>query len=293
MYIYNTADVNHNAEMRETESSDEDDDSYEAQVCRLDEQDFPMADILGGHQDRLHADAPYRIPVHMLEPTRLNPALLLWRHPHTYLQRDFMPMTFATSKMRTRNDNSDGEQDQDDQDSDQEEEDVTLSRRFNCPNKSVPRHVQKLLDLAAEDEDKDPELDNEEEDQETQADKDFLDDREQVNDPVIRIPHVDALRHEAEHDDTVTLAAYYETAAAAANYGSGDDEKRRDEIPVIPGTRLNAGIGQYTHKQTLIGYAPVKIQQQLNIELTHGTWIRLGRGKLWCSSPISSAPTEQ
>ncbi|KAF8186615.1 hypothetical protein K438DRAFT_1765378 [Mycena galopus ATCC 62051] len=69
MYIDDSAEVDHDAEMRETENSDEDDDSYEAQVRRLDEQDFPMAEILGGHQDRLRTDAPYRIPAHMLEPT--------------------------------------------------------------------------------------------------------------------------------------------------------------------------------------------------------------------------------
>ncbi|KAF8160515.1 hypothetical protein K438DRAFT_1776353 [Mycena galopus ATCC 62051] len=219
--------------------------------------------------------------------------------PTTYLQRDFTPMTFATSQMCARSppgaramsspspppakrrhvdsdDDSDGKQDQDDRDSDQEEEDATLSRRFNHPNNSVPRHIQKLLDLAAEDEDEDPELDDEEEDQETQADKDFLDDREQGNDLVIRIPCVDALQHEAEHDNAVALAAYYEAAAAAANYGSGDDENGKDEIPVISGTWVNAGIGEHTRKETLIGYAPVKIQQQLSIELTHGTWIRAG-----------------
>ncbi|KAF8143018.1 hypothetical protein K438DRAFT_2111036 [Mycena galopus ATCC 62051] len=219
--------------------------------------------------------------------------------PTTYLQRDFTPMTFATSQMCARSppgaratsspspppakrrhvdsdDDSDGEQDQDDRDSDQEKEDATLSRRFNHPNNSVPRHIQKLLDLAAEDEDEDPELDDEEEDPETQADKDFLDHREQGNDLVIRIPRVDALRHEAEHDNAVAFAAYYEAAAAAANYGSGDDENGKDEIPVIPGTWVNAGIGEHTRKETLIGYAPVKIQQQLSIELTHGTWIRAG-----------------
>ncbi|KAF8147501.1 hypothetical protein K438DRAFT_2027712 [Mycena galopus ATCC 62051] len=317
-----------------------------------------MAEMLEGHQDRLRANAPYRIPLHLLEPTPsgsraptpayiphppqttaqsptpefrppipheahvsapqlqgsrappqyTGPAFsreqtplflpdsrgptpypasfshgptLLRRHetplflpdsrgptpyphdlhgptpevlqdtPTTYLQCDFTPMTFATSQMRARSppgacatsslspapakcrhvdsdDDSDGEQDQDDRDSDQEE-DATLSRRFNRPNKSVPRRIQKLLDLAAEDEDEDPELDDEEEDQETQADKDFLDDREQVNDPVIRIPHVDALRHEAEHDNVVALAAYYE-AAAVANYGSGDDETARTKF---------------------------------------------------------------
>ncbi|KAF8142787.1 hypothetical protein K438DRAFT_1776173 [Mycena galopus ATCC 62051] len=406
MYLDDMADVNHDAEMCETESSDEENDSYEVQVRRLDEQDFPMAEILGGHQDRLGTDTPYRIPLHLLEPTPSGcaptpayiprppqtiarsptpkfrppiphevyvsapqlqglrvptpqytglvfsreqttlflpdsqgptpypasfspgPTPLRWHetplflpdsrgptpYPHdlrgptpevlqdtptTYLQRNFMLMTFATSQMRARSppgaratsspspppakrrrvdsdDDSDGEQDQDDWDSDQEEEDATLSRRFNCPNKSVPRRIQKLLDLAAEDEDEDPELDDEEEDQETQADKDFLDDREQVNDPVIRIPRVDALRHEAEHDNAVALAAYYEAAAAAANYGSGDDENGKDEIPVIPGTWVNAGIGEHTHKETLIDYAPVKIQQQLSIELTHGTWIWAG-----------------
>ncbi|KAF8194482.1 hypothetical protein K438DRAFT_1969095 [Mycena galopus ATCC 62051] len=371
MYLDDTADVDHDADMHETESSNEDDDSYEVQVRRRDEQDFPMAEILGGHQDRLRADAPYRILPHLLEltpsgslaptpayiprppqttarsptpefrlpipheayvsapqlqgsraptPQYTGPALSreqtllflpdsrgptpypalfsrgptpLRRHetllflpdsrgptpyphdlrgptpevlqdmPTTYLQRDFTPMTFATSQMRARSlpgacttslpsppptkrrrvdsdDDSDGEQDQDDRDSNQEEEETTLSRRFNRPNKSVPRR----LDLAAEDEDEDPELDDKEEDQETQADK------EQVNDPVIRIPRVDAL--------------------------SGDDENGKDEIPVIPGTWVNVGIGEHTCKETLIGYAPVKIQQQLSIELTHGTWIRAG-----------------
>ncbi|KAF8197286.1 hypothetical protein K438DRAFT_1760074 [Mycena galopus ATCC 62051] len=289
-----TADVDHDAEMRGTESSNKDNDSYEAQVRRLNERDFPMADILGGHPERLRADAPYRIPAHLLEtmettlsgsraptpayiprpplttarsptlefrpPTpheaygpalqlqdttlfarlsrayttsRLvlswadsvasarNPAFLpdsrgptpyphdlrgptpevlqVWQIPHfdmpmAYLQCDFTPMTFATAQMHTRSppgacatsspspppakrrcmdsdDDSDGEQDQDDRDSDQEKEDATLSCRFNRPNKSVPRRVQRLLDLAAEDEDEDPELDDEEEDQETQADK--------------------------------------------------------------------------------------------------------------------------
>ncbi|KAF8153465.1 hypothetical protein K438DRAFT_1778219 [Mycena galopus ATCC 62051] len=36
---------------------------------------------------------------------------------------------------------------------------------------------------------------------------------------------------------------------------------------LIPGTWVNTGIGEHTPK----------IQQQLNIELTHGTWIRAGK----------------
>ena len=45
------------------ESAAEDDpDSYEAQVRQADQDDFAMAPILAGHEDRLRAAAPYRVP---------------------------------------------------------------------------------------------------------------------------------------------------------------------------------------------------------------------------------------
>jgi hypothetical protein len=44
------------------DTSDDDDDSYEAQLCRQDREDFDMAAIDAGHEERLRSDAQYRIP---------------------------------------------------------------------------------------------------------------------------------------------------------------------------------------------------------------------------------------
>ncbi|KAF8185364.1 hypothetical protein K438DRAFT_1974068 [Mycena galopus ATCC 62051] len=287
MYIDDTADVDNDTEMHKTKSGNEEDNSYKAQAIKTDSMptrrhtvsnpaaspgtDFVWIPRPDSSLHSVPSPDNCSVPDARIQATHCSRRDM----PVTYLQHDFTPMTFVTSQMRTRSppdDDSDGEQVQDDRDLEQEEEDATLCRCFSCPNKTVPQRVQQLLDLAAEDEDEDPEVDDEEEDRKPRQTKvDFVDDREHVNDLVIRIPRVDALRHEAKHYNTVTLAAYYEAAAAAANYGSGDDENGKDKIPVIPGTWVNAGIGEHTRKETLIGYAPVKIQQQLSIELTHGT----------------------
>ncbi|KAJ7469267.1 hypothetical protein B0H11DRAFT_1920502 [Mycena galericulata] len=51
------------------DAPDDDEDSSEAQLRRLDEQDFDMRAILGGHDERLRADPeePYRIPEHLVQ----------------------------------------------------------------------------------------------------------------------------------------------------------------------------------------------------------------------------------
>ncbi|KAJ7432681.1 hypothetical protein B0H11DRAFT_2260230, partial [Mycena galericulata] len=53
----------------EDDAPDDDEDSSEAQLRRLDEQDFDMRAILGGHDERLRADPeePYRIPEHLVQ----------------------------------------------------------------------------------------------------------------------------------------------------------------------------------------------------------------------------------
>jgi hypothetical protein len=38
---------------------------------------------------------------------------------------------------------------------------------------------------------------------------------------------------------------------------------------------VQAGVGQ-TRKEMLIGYAPLNIEVQLNLQLNEGTWIRVG-----------------
>jgi hypothetical protein len=49
------------------DASDDDDDSYEAQLCRQDREDFDMAAIDAGHEERLRSDAQYRIPTPLLQ----------------------------------------------------------------------------------------------------------------------------------------------------------------------------------------------------------------------------------
>ncbi|KAJ7444064.1 hypothetical protein B0H11DRAFT_1931234 [Mycena galericulata] len=53
----------------EDDAPEDDEDSSEAQLRRLDEQDFDMPAILDGHDERLRADAeePYRIPEHLVQ----------------------------------------------------------------------------------------------------------------------------------------------------------------------------------------------------------------------------------
>ncbi|KAJ7863415.1 hypothetical protein B0H13DRAFT_2354180 [Mycena leptocephala] len=52
--------------MRE-DASDDDDDSYEAQLRRQDREDFDMEAIDAGHEDRLRSDARYMIPTPLLQ----------------------------------------------------------------------------------------------------------------------------------------------------------------------------------------------------------------------------------
>ena len=75
-YIDDSAEVDHDAESELVialkvviltismivHEIEDDPDSYEAQVRQADQQDFPMAPILAGHEDRLRAAAPYRVP---------------------------------------------------------------------------------------------------------------------------------------------------------------------------------------------------------------------------------------
>jgi hypothetical protein len=49
------------------DGSDDDDDSYEAQLRRQDREDFDMEVIDAGHEERLRSDAPYRIPTPLLQ----------------------------------------------------------------------------------------------------------------------------------------------------------------------------------------------------------------------------------
>ncbi|KAJ7507629.1 hypothetical protein B0H11DRAFT_1902712 [Mycena galericulata] len=53
----------------EDDAPDDDEDSSEAQLRRLDEQDFDMRAIVDGHDERLCADLeePYRIPEHLVQ----------------------------------------------------------------------------------------------------------------------------------------------------------------------------------------------------------------------------------
>jgi hypothetical protein len=49
------------------DGSDDDDDSYEAQLRRQDREDFDMEAIDAGHEDRLRSDARYTIPTPLLQ----------------------------------------------------------------------------------------------------------------------------------------------------------------------------------------------------------------------------------
>ncbi|KAJ7926133.1 hypothetical protein B0H13DRAFT_1862637 [Mycena leptocephala] len=66
-YIDDSAEVDHDLEMRDDEDASDDDDSYEAQLRRQDREDFAMEDIDAGHEERLRSDAPYRIPTSLLQ----------------------------------------------------------------------------------------------------------------------------------------------------------------------------------------------------------------------------------
>ncbi|KAJ6607284.1 hypothetical protein B0H10DRAFT_2194971 [Mycena sp. CBHHK59/15] len=72
MYIDNRASVAHNADHSSGEEDDE--DSYEAQVRRADERDFQMQQTLDGHEDRLRASAPYRVPSSLLKSGAATPS---------------------------------------------------------------------------------------------------------------------------------------------------------------------------------------------------------------------------
>ncbi|KAJ7891127.1 hypothetical protein B0H13DRAFT_1887299 [Mycena leptocephala] len=65
-YIDNSTEVDHDPLMRE-DASDDDDDSYEAQLRRQDQEDFDMDAIDAGHEDRLRSDARYTIPTPLLQ----------------------------------------------------------------------------------------------------------------------------------------------------------------------------------------------------------------------------------
>ncbi len=61
--------------MRDASDSEDDDrDSYEAQARQMDQQDFRMNEILGGHEERLRGDAPYRIPTQYLQSGAATPS---------------------------------------------------------------------------------------------------------------------------------------------------------------------------------------------------------------------------
>ncbi|KAJ7487119.1 hypothetical protein FB451DRAFT_1168498 [Mycena latifolia] len=65
-YIDDRAIVDHAAEDKASKSGDDDPDATEAQIRQQDERDFQMSDIHHGHQSRLVADTPYRIPPDLL-----------------------------------------------------------------------------------------------------------------------------------------------------------------------------------------------------------------------------------
>ncbi|KAJ7883327.1 hypothetical protein B0H13DRAFT_1890412 [Mycena leptocephala] len=65
-YIDDSAEVDHDPLMRE-DASDDDDNSYEAQLHRQDREDFDMDAIDAGHEDQLHSDARYTIPTPLLQ----------------------------------------------------------------------------------------------------------------------------------------------------------------------------------------------------------------------------------
>ncbi|KAJ7726073.1 hypothetical protein B0H14DRAFT_2641185 [Mycena olivaceomarginata] len=180
-------------------------------------------------------------------------------------------------RQRTQDEQGEDEDDQDDEVSDQEEDEEKLLRLFRRPTKFVNHRLQQLLDLAAaanDDNDTDGEDDNNNEDVE-ELQRNFLDDREEPDNAVIRVRLVDVHEHEREHAEALRLAAHYDEAAAEFYRR----EDRVDEFPVVPGTWVQAGVGQMC-KEMLIGYAPLNIEARLNLQLNEGTWIRVGTGAM-------------
>ncbi|KAJ7912884.1 hypothetical protein B0H13DRAFT_2326938 [Mycena leptocephala] len=90
-YIDDSAEVDHDTLMHE-DASDDDDDSYEAQLRRQDREDFDMAAIDAGHEERLRSDAQYRIPTPLLQsgspPGLLPPDLVLRLNAQLYPPQD-------------------------------------------------------------------------------------------------------------------------------------------------------------------------------------------------------------
>ncbi|KAJ7769783.1 hypothetical protein B0H14DRAFT_2632674 [Mycena olivaceomarginata] len=144
-------------------------------------------------------------------------------------------------RQRTQDEQGEDEDDQDDEVSDQEEDEEKLLRLFRRPTKFVNHRLQQLLDLAAadDDDDTDGEDDDDNEDVE-ELQRNFLDDREEPDNAVIRVRLVDVHEHEREHAEALRLAAHYDEAAAEFY----PREDRVDEFPVVPGTWVQAGVGQ-------------------------------------------------
>ncbi|KAJ6522755.1 hypothetical protein B0H19DRAFT_1086013 [Mycena capillaripes] len=193
-------------------------------------------------------------PVYMPPPQRTPLFLPGSRGPTPYSGREFTPMilhgmgrmcepSLPTSlepprKRRRVGSDSDGDDKRDgdddgdnDGDNDQEQDEETLRRRFLRPDKSIPRRIRKLLDMAAENSDENGEPEEDEDDEATLSDKEFLDDQPQNDNPV-RPP---SLPEDRDHDNDLALVAYYESTA-------GNDTEE-GELPVEPGTwvRLRRG----------------------------------------------------
>jgi hypothetical protein len=84
-----------------------------------------------------------------------------------------------------------------------------------------------------------------------------------------------SMSEKKEHAEALRLAAHYDEAVAEFYRR----EDRLDEFPVVPGTWVQAGVGQIC-KEMLIGYAPLNIEARLNLQLNEGTWIRVGTGTM-------------
>ncbi|KAJ7726868.1 hypothetical protein B0H14DRAFT_2641021 [Mycena olivaceomarginata] len=89
--------------------------------------------------------------------------------------------------------------------------------------------------------------------------RNFLDDREQPDNVVIRVCLVDAHEHEREHTEALRLAAHYDEAAAEFYWR----EDRVDEFPVVPGTWVQAGVRTCQSKKTQTGIAFVLLRSEL------------------------------
>ncbi|KAJ7318791.1 hypothetical protein DFH08DRAFT_971156 [Mycena albidolilacea] len=179
-------------------------------------------------------------------------------------------------RQRTQDKQGEDKDDQDDEVSDQEEDEEKLLRLFRRPTKFVNHQLQQLLDLAADDDDDDTDGEDDDDNEDVEElQRNFLDGREEPDNAVIRVRLVDVHEHEREHAEALRLAAHYDEAAAEFYRR----EDRVDEFPVVPGTWVQAGVGQ-TRKEMLIGYAPLNIEARLNLQLNEGTWIRVGTGAM-------------